>query len=93
MELPQPQVAVVAVVDVAVVELPQVAVVAVVDVDVPAVNKRQSAIRGPQKGPHFYLSAYEKEGVIIFGWFRLYIVGMGSKARYTIVCKHAHGLL
>ena len=79
MELPQPQVAV-------------VAVVAVVDVDVPAVNKRQSAIRGPQKGPHFYLSAYEKEGVIIFGWFRLYIVGMGSKARYTIVCKHAHGL-
>lgn len=88
--------AVVAVVDVAVVELPQVAVVAVVavvDVDVPAVNKRQSAIRGPQKGPHFYLSAYEKEGVIIFGWFRLYIVGMGSKARYTIVCKHAHGLL
>ena len=83
-----------AVVDVAVVELPQVAVVAVaVDVDVPAVNKRQSAIRGPQKGPHFYLSAYEKEGVIIFGWFRLYIVGMGSKARHTIVCKHAHGLL
>ena len=85
--------AVVAVVDVAVVELPQVAVVAVVDVDVPAVNKRQSVTRGPQKGPHFYLSAYEKEGVIIFGWFRLYIVGMGSKARYTIVCKHAHGLL
>ena len=81
--------AVVAVVDVAVVELPDVAV----DVDVPVVNKRQSAIRGPQKGPHFYLSAYEKEGVIIFGWFRLYIVGMGSKARYTIVCKHAHGLL
>ena len=88
--------AVVAVVDVAVVELPQVAVVEElpqVAVDVPAVNKRQSAIRGPQKGPHFYLSAYEKEGVIIFGWFRLYIVGMGSKARYTIVCKHAHGLL
>ena len=89
--------AVVAVVDVAVVELPQVVVEELpqvaVDVDVPAVNKRQSVIRGPQKGPHFYLSAYEKEGAIIFGWFRLYIVGMGSKARYTIVCKHAHGLL
>lgn len=86
--------AVVAVVDVAVVELPQAVVeLPQVDVDVPVVNKRQSAIRGPQKGPRFYLSAYEKEGVIIFGWFRLYIVGMGSKARYTIVCKHAHGLL